>query len=174
MDTTNNQSIGDDEINQMLANLKKQTEQMESVSDTEPQKAEPKRDHIDNSTGSDNTDSNINGDKSSSRPVVAPLSDNKSESVKTTTARSNDAAINSVDFAKIRKQAIAELRPLVGNLELPPQEKFEALLLLIRTTDDNTLIPMAYRTAMAIPDEGYRAQALLDIIKEVDFFTSNS
>lgn len=72
----------------------------------------------------------------------------------------------------IRLQVISELRPLVNRLDfLAPADKFDTLLLLIRTIDDSSLIPMAHQTAMAIPDEVKRAQALLDILKEIDFFT---
>ena len=72
----------------------------------------------------------------------------------------------------IRLQVISELRPLVNRLDfLAPADKFDTLLLLIRTIDDSSLIPMAHQTAMAIPDEVKRARALLDILKEIDFFT---
>ena len=72
----------------------------------------------------------------------------------------------------IRLQVISELRPLVNRLDfLAPADKFDTLLLLIRTIDDSSLIPMAHQAAMAIPDEVKRAQALLDILKEIDFFT---
>lgn len=74
------------------------------------------------------------------------------------------------DLGDIRRQAIAELRPLVDKLDLPPEDKFDTLLLLIRTTDDSSLIPAAHEAAKAIADDTRRAQALLDIIKEIDFF----
>ena len=38
--------------------------------------------------------------------------------------------------------------------------------------DDKSLIQPAHEAAIAIEDEGRRAQALLDIIKEIDFFES--
>jgi len=63
-----------------------------------------------------------------------------------------------------------ELRPLVGNLDLPADEKFDTLLLLIRSTDDKSLIKPAHEAAQKIEDDKKRAQALLDIVKEIDFF----
>ena len=69
----------------------------------------------------------------------------------------------------IKRQAITELRPLVDQLDLPAEDKFDALLLLIRTTDDSTLIPAAHEAAKGIADGSRRAQALLDVIKEIDF-----
>lgn len=98
----------------------------------------------------------------------------KSESTPTTPPNVNPLGHN-VDngaLGDIRLQVISELRPLVNRLDfLAPADKFDTLLLLIRTIDDSSLIPMAHQAAMAIPDEVKRAQALLDILKEIDFFT---
>lgn len=73
------------------------------------------------------------------------------------------------DLATIKNEALQELRPLVDKLTLEPEEKFDTYLLLLRSTDDKTLIPAAYEAAHGISDESRRAQALLDIIKEIDF-----
>ncbi len=72
----------------------------------------------------------------------------------------------------IKKAALEELRPLADKLNLPPEEKFDTLLLIIRSTDDKELIGTAHEAAKAIPDETRRAQALLDIIKEVEYFSN--
>ncbi len=76
------------------------------------------------------------------------------------------------DLDDIKKDALVELRPLVDKLSLAPEEKFDTYLLLIRSTDDKTLIAPAHAAAKEIPDETRRAQALLDIIKEIDFLSS--
>ena len=73
------------------------------------------------------------------------------------------------DLAAIKSEALQELRPLVDKLNLEAEEKFDTYLLLLRSTDDKTLIPAAYEAAHSIADESRRAQALLDIIKEIDF-----
>lgn len=70
----------------------------------------------------------------------------------------------------IKQDALLELRPLVEKLNLSPNDKFDTLLLLIRSTDDSSLLPAAHAAAKQIPDETRRAQALLDVIKEIDFF----
>lgn len=72
----------------------------------------------------------------------------------------------------IKKQALEELRPLVDKLDLPPEEKFDILLLIIRSTDDEDLVAKAHDTSILIQDETRKAQALLDIIKEVDYFSN--
>lgn len=76
------------------------------------------------------------------------------------------------DLETIKKDALLELRPLVGKLNLAPEEKFDTYLLLLRSTDDKSLIAPAHAAAQAIVDETRRAQALLDIIKEIDFLST--
>ena len=71
----------------------------------------------------------------------------------------------------IKKDALEELRPLVDKLELAPEEKFDTLLLIIRSTDDRSLVSAAHDAAKAIGDETKRAAALLDVIKEIDYFS---
>lgn len=76
------------------------------------------------------------------------------------------------ELEAIKKEALEELKPLVDKLELPPEEKFDILLLIIRSCDDEELVEKAHTTAQQISDETRKAQALLDIIKEVDYFSS--
>ena len=79
----------------------------------------------------------------------------------------------SPELDSIKKSALEELRPLVDKLDLPADEKFDTLLLIIRSTDDKSLVSAAHEAAKAIPDETKRAQALLDVIKEIDYFSGN-
>ena len=75
------------------------------------------------------------------------------------------------DLTSIKTEALSELRPLVDKLNVEPEEKFDTYLLLLRSTDDRTLIAPAHEAARGIADEARRAQALLDIIKEIDFLS---
>ena len=81
---------------------------------------------------------------------------------------------NSVDhdLADVEQAALTELRPLIDKLDVDPEEKFNTYLLLVRSTDDKDLIAPAHEAAKAITDEAKKAQALLDIIKEIDFLSS--
>ena len=74
------------------------------------------------------------------------------------------------DLDELRKKALSDLRPIVDKVELNDEESFYILLLLIRETDDESLLPKAYEAARQIRDEARRAQALLDVIKEADYF----
>ncbi len=74
------------------------------------------------------------------------------------------------DLEAIKKDALTELRPLVDKLNLSPEDKFDTLLLIIRSTDDKSLVSQAHEAAKAIEDDSRRAEALLDVIKEIDYF----
>ena len=79
-----------------------------------------------------------------------------------------------VQLDDVKMAAITGLRPLVDKLVLPTEEKFDTYLLLIRTTDDETLIAPAHEIARQIEDPSRRAMALLDIIKEIDYLANKS
>ncbi|MDB5161970.1 MAG: hypothetical protein JWM52_478 [Candidatus Saccharibacteria bacterium] len=75
------------------------------------------------------------------------------------------------DLESIKKGALGELRPLIDHVDLPAEEKFDTYLMLIRSTDDQTLVAPAYASAQAITDEKRKAEALLDIVKEIDYLS---
>lgn len=75
------------------------------------------------------------------------------------------------DLDSIKQEALGELRPLVDKLNVSPEEKFDTYLLLLRSTDDKALIGPAHEAARSIADEARRAQALLDVIKEIDYLS---
>lgn len=77
------------------------------------------------------------------------------------------------DLEDIKKNALSELRPLVDKLNIPAEELFDTYLLLLRSTDDPALIAPAHKAAKEITDEARRAQALLDIIKEIDYLSAH-
>ncbi len=82
------------------------------------------------------------------------------------------ASTTSSQLENIKKDALEELRPLVTKLDLPADEKFDTMLLIIRSTDDQSLLGAAHDAAKNITDEKKRAEALLDIIKEIDYFAN--
>jgi len=98
--------------------------------------------------------------------VEAPAPEAHSTEVNPTEAPASD------DLNHIKQDALTELRPLVDKLDLVPEEKFDTYLLLLRSSDDKALIAPAYAAARNIADETRRAQALLDIIKEIDYLSA--
>ena len=105
-------------------------------------------------------------------PVIDIAKPAAPEPVTPTPTVSTPAAAADPALDTIKQTALNELRPLVDKLDVSPEEKFDTYLLLLRSTDDKTLIAPAHDAAVAIVDEARRAQALLDIIKEIDYFSN--
>ncbi len=82
--------------------------------------------------------------------------------------------LGGLNLDNIKISALQDLRPLVDKLNVSNEEKFDIYLLLLRSSDDNTLIQPAYEAARNIEDETKRANALLDVIKEIDYFNSKN
>ncbi len=78
------------------------------------------------------------------------------------------------DLLELKKQALGELSPLVDHLDQTPEEKFRTTMMLIQSTDNADLLKEAHTAAQAISDEKVRAQALLDIVNEINYFTHKS
>lgn len=104
-------------------------------------------------------------------PVAVPAPIVEPAATPADLASSSTPVVNS-GLESIKKDALNELRPLVDKLTVPPEEKFDTYLLLLRSTDDTSLIGPAHEAAKDIPDEARRAQALLDVIKEIDYLSS--
>ena len=73
----------------------------------------------------------------------------------------------------IKQQALHNLAPLVDKLDQTPEEKFKTTMMLIQASDNAALIKDAYDAASAIGDEKARAQALLDVVNEINYFTQH-
>lgn len=71
----------------------------------------------------------------------------------------------------IKRQALQNLTPLINQLEQEPEEKFKTTMMLIQASDNPSLIKQAYEAANQIQDEKIKAQALIDIINEINYFT---
>lgn len=172
----NQSGVNDEELNKMIASLRQEQQasapanqavNQPAAQPTKPTPAAPAKPA---------------GKSAPAQPADPILTDVLAQPAKPAKAKSEPVTppnvnplgrnVDSGALGDIRLQVISELRPLVNRLDfLAPADKFDTLLLLIRTIDDSSLIPMAHQAAMAIPDEVKRAQALLDILKEIDFFT---
>jgi hypothetical protein len=81
---------------------------------------------------------------------------------------------NADHLLDIKQQALQQLTPLIGHLDQEPEEKFRTTMMMIQASDNDTLIKDAYEAALQIQDEKVRAQALLDIVNEINYFTHTS
>lgn len=70
----------------------------------------------------------------------------------------------------IKKEALQKLEPLVNELDLHPEEKYRALMMIIQATDNKDLINEAFQAADKIENAKTRAQALLSIVNEIEYF----
>jgi hypothetical protein len=106
-------------------------------------------------------------------PVDTPVAD---DSAAVTTDDQQTTAPTDVqpeDLLSIKQQALQQLSPLVGHLDQSPEEKFRTTMMLIQASDNAELIKEAYESAQQITDEKVRAQALLDIVNEINYFTQH-
>lgn len=93
------------------------------------------------------------------------------------TTDTNDTVADSAvtnDLLDIKQQALGQLSPLVGHLEQSPEERFRTTMMMIQANDNQALIKDAYEAARQIPDEKAKAQALLDVVNEINYFTQNN
>ena len=100
-------------------------------------------------------------------PVVAPAAEVPSFNMPSLDTPAADAS----DLDGVKLEALKELRPLMDKVDLPAEEKFDTYLMLLRSTDDKTLIAPAHTAAQGISDEKRKAEALLEIIKEIDYLS---
>lgn len=77
------------------------------------------------------------------------------------------------ELLDIKQQALSQLSPLVSHLEQTPEEKFRTTMMMIQATDNQDLVKDAYAAAQSITDEKAKAQALLDIVNEINYFTQH-
>jgi hypothetical protein len=91
---------------------------------------------------------------------------------------SNDAPTTVIGgnsaLMEIKRSALQELSPLLDELTQPPEEKFRTTMMMIQAFDDQKLVGKAYEAAKAIKDRKERAEALLDIVNEINYFTTES
>lgn len=203
--------IGDDELDQMIANLQKEQSEVPGglPGDTDvptdqsaapipqiiPQPGPPLPPApLQNDQSATDLDNTENSDNASSDPMPAPAPLSPIPENAVSTAQNGGTPPMPApqsqpmqpfqppqptqplapNLDSIKLEALSELRPLVDKLNLPADEKFDTLLLMIRSTDDVSLIPLASAVARQINDDTRRAKALLDVIKEIDFFKQNS
>jgi len=149
---------------------------------------EPKNEPVDNTadqsvdnTAQDDTATSFSGTVS---PAITPLVGEHNEDGRPsspnvalpTPGSATDDSITSTDadtLLDIKQQALQHLTPLVGHLEQSPEEKFRTTMMMIQASDNQSLIKNAYDAAQAITDEKARAQALLDIVNEINYFTQH-
>ena len=106
-------------------------------------------------------------------PATAPsVSDLGSTVDLDTLASSAAGSSQNQALLDIKQQALGKLSDLVDNLEHSPEQHFQTLMMIIQETDNIHMMDKAYATALQLKDAKERAQALLSIANEINYFTS--
>jgi hypothetical protein len=84
-----------------------------------------------------------------------------------------DSSPESDELLALKQHALQQLSPLLNHLDQTPEEKFRTTMMMIQTTDNPDMIKTAYDAAQNITDDKVKAQALLDVINEINYFTQH-
>jgi hypothetical protein len=103
-------------------------------------------------------------------PANSPLSMTPTSAPVTTSSPSTSPTAGD-DLLNLKQQALQSLQPLVSHLDQTPEERFKTTMMMIQATDNSSLVKQAYEAAGQITDEKARAQALLDVVNEINYFT---
>lgn len=106
--------------------------------------------------------------------TVTPPADMTDDTAASTPSAPSAPALNETDqtdLLSIKKEVLTQLTPLMDQLDQSPEEKFKTTMMLLQSTDDHKLIKSAYDAALMMTDEKSKAQALLDIVNEINYFT---
>jgi hypothetical protein len=105
--------------------------------------------------------------------AVLPKKDEPTQTAPPASTTPPVANDDEVDLLDLKQKALHELSPLVSHLEQTPEEKFRTTMMMIQASDDKSLLPSAYESAQAISNEKSKAQALLDVVNEINYFTQS-
>lgn len=105
--------------------------------------------------------------------TVAPIETDEPAESETSVVPTASATLpaNNEELLELKKEALTDLGPLVSHLDQTPEEHFKTTMMLIQATDNATFVKEAYESAKKISDDAVRAQALLDIVNEINYFT---
>ncbi len=106
-------------------------------------------------------------------PSAPPLAPIASVSAGPAAIHPHTSEDESQELLHMKHEAIAQLQPLIGSLEQAPEEEFRTLMMMIQATDDRSMLKNAMDVAKKIPDGKARAQAMLDVINEINYFTQS-
>ena len=119
-----------------------------------------------NSSGGSYDAPNVQLPVGPAKPLLAPMN-----APMGAPSMATDAEDTPEELIRMKQEALKHLQPLVGNLRQSPEEEFRTLMMMIQATDDKTMLKKALEAAKRINDDKARAQAMLDVINEINYFT---
>lgn len=105
------------------------------------------------------------------QPQAAPL---LPQAVRNVPVQQPPKRLTTNDLLDLKHAALTELSPIIDVLDAKPEDKFRTLIELIQSTDNQALLPSALAIAKTIEDKQVRAQALLTIVNEANYFTKHN
>ncbi len=106
----------------------------------------------------------------------APQDDNVPVSTPTMSAPAQDSITPPVEvhgeLNDIKTKALEQLSPLVHKLDQSPEDRYKTLMMLIQASDNQDLLKEAYEAANQISDEQLKAEALLGVVNEINYFSA--
>jgi hypothetical protein len=110
--------------------------------------------------------------KPAPQPQAAPLLPQAAP--RTVSVQQPPKRLTTNDLLDLKHAALTELSPIIDVLDAKPEDKFRTLIELIQSTDNQSLLPSALAIAKTIEDKQVRAQALLTIVNEANYFTKHN
>jgi hypothetical protein len=86
----------------------------------------------------------------------------------------SSAPVDQAKLADMKQQALSHLEPLADHLDGTPEETFKTTMMMIQANDNHTLLEKALNAAKEIEDDKARAQAMLDIVNEINYFSQDN
>ena len=130
---------------------------------------------VDPAMPADNSTGTTDASQPASAPAAAAIAPEAAElPIVSPPAAPAAGMIDANDLLNIKQQALQQLSPLLGHLDQPPEERFRTTMMMIQASDNSSLLRTAYEAAQQITDEKSRAQALLDVVNEINYFTQQN
>jgi len=107
-------------------------------------------------------------------PVVLPSESSSTEITSAPTPQPISAPVDQAKLADMKQQALSHLEPLADHLDGTPEETFKTTMMMIQANDNHTLLEKALNSAKEIEDDKARAQAMLDIVNEINYFSQDN
>ena len=138
---------------------------MDSVNDTDKDALQKAISDITNTTGQVDKvqQDDVVPTVTMGQPVATNVDDAESSDLERPTP-----VVGGLDFAAIKTNALAELKPILETVDLAPEAKFKIYKEIIATTSDKSVVEAAYGVAKNIADDKTKAEALLFIIETID------
>ena len=116
---------------------------------------------------------------STSGPVAPPVvlhSNGSTEDAPKSTDNpvAQSVPVDQAKLADMKQQALSHLEPLADHLDGTPEETFKTTMMMIQANDNHTLLEKALNAAKEIEDDKARAQAMLDIVNEINYFSQDN